>query len=122
MGIRSCVVLLNILCSISSFLSVFYFLKCCRYKFVVSATEPKKVGSPPLTNIQVFVRPSFCRNTMGLILLGDGCANSFRLTIALNFLDIILIFIEYMNISTIFFEFKLNLFQIDGYVSIGTCF
>lgn len=54
---------------------------------------------------------------MGLILLGDGCANSFRLTIGLNFLDIILIFIEYMNISTILFEIKLNLFQINGYVS-----
>jgi len=59
---------------------------------------------------------------MGLILLGDGCANFFRLTIALNFLDIILIFIEYMNISTILFEIKLNLFQINGYVSRETCF
>ncbi|PNY00505.1 nicalin-1-like protein, partial [Trifolium pratense] len=47
------------------------------YKFVVSATEPKKVGSPPITNIQVFVQSSFRRNTMRLILLSDGCPNSF---------------------------------------------
>ena len=37
----------------------FSFLRCCRYKFVVSAPEPKKVVSPPITNIQVFVQPSF---------------------------------------------------------------
>lgn len=40
------------MCMISSLL-----IKYCRFKLVVSASEPKKLASPTITNIQVAIKP-----------------------------------------------------------------
>lgn len=88
----------------------FWHLQYVRYKLVVAAPEPRKIGSPTITNIQVYIALAFLFHVWSYYALLLSVADSFWV-ISFNYLEFASCLYLHLNTSWPFLSalFVINL-------------